>query len=138
MTEAWKSGRDPLTGFRILRLGLDPPRALLYQRLDQRARQMFDAGLLEETRELVACYGETPPAFDSLGYRQARAVLRWEMTRDEALASTAQGHRNYAKRQLTWFRREPEVHWLPGFGHDPAIAAEAAALVQAHLSREEP
>ncbi|MGB7167629.1 MAG: tRNA dimethylallyltransferase, partial [Acidobacteriaceae bacterium] len=133
LTDAWKAGRDPLTGYRILRIGLDPPRAGLYERLNVRAQDMFARGLLDETRTLLARYGDAPCAFDSLGYRQARGVLRGEMTESEALAATAQGHRNYAKRQLTWFRREPDVHWLPGFGDDPAIAAQAIELVQTNL-----
>ncbi len=94
---------------------------------------MFAQGLIDETRTLLARYGEVPGAFDSLGYRQARAVLRGDMTEADALAATAQGHRNYAKRQLTWFRREPDVHWLPGFGNDPAVSSQAIELVQTHL-----
>jgi tRNA dimethylallyltransferase len=133
LTEAWKSGRDPLTGYRILRIGLDPPRAGLYERLNVRAREMFAAGLVDETRNLLARYGDAPRAFDSLGYRQACAVLHGAMTESEALSTAAQGHRNYAKRQLTWFRREPDVHWLHGFGDDSAIAAQAIELVQPNL-----
>jgi tRNA dimethylallyltransferase len=133
MTEAWQAGRDPLRGFRVLRIGLEPDRARLYERLDARAEAMFRGGLVEETRRLLEKYGEEPRAFDSLGYRQARAVLRGEMTEAEAMAATQQGHRNYAKRQLTWFRREPEVRWLKGFGDNPAIAAQAAALVEQAL-----
>lgn len=133
LTEAWKSGRDPLTGYRILRIGLDPPRAALYERLNVRARTMFSQGLIEETRALLARYGDTPRSFDSLGYRQARAVLCRDMTEADALSATAQGHRNYAKRQLTWFRREPGVRWLTGFGDDPSIADQALLLVQANL-----
>lgn len=129
MSEAWKEGREPLTGYRVLRIGLDPARAALYARINARAQWMFDAGLLEETRALLAKYGEGPRALDSLGYRQARAVLRGEMTREAAIRAAQQGHRNYAKRQLTWFRREPEVHWLKGFGDDAAVAAEAEELV---------
>lgn len=129
LTEAWQSGRDPLRGFRILRLGLDAPRPALYERLDARARAMFAAGLVEETRMLLEQYGEAPRAFESLGYRQARAVLRGEMTEEEAIAATAQGHRNYAKRQLTWFRREPEMHWLRGFGDQADIVEEAERFV---------
>ncbi len=134
LTEAWQAGREPMRGFRILRFGLDPPRPLLYQRLDARAGAMFAAGLIEETRGLIRKYGETPRAFDSLGYRQARAVLRGEMSEREAIAATAQGHRNYAKRQLTWFRREPEIHWLPGFGDQREVVEEAAKLVAGSLA----
>jgi tRNA dimethylallyltransferase len=130
LTEAWQSGRDPLTGFRVLRIGLDPPRPQLYLRLNERAEAMFAQGLVEETRTLIAGYGGSPPAFDSLGYRQARAVINGETTEALAAAATAQGHRNYAKRQLTWFRREPDVRWLPGFGEDPAIESQAIALVE--------
>jgi tRNA dimethylallyltransferase len=133
LTEAWKTGRNPLTGYRILRIGLDPPRPQLYARLDTRAAEMFASGLVEETRSLIAKYGDSPRAFDSLGYRQARALLRGESTEPEAIAATRQAHRNYAKRQLTWFRREPEVRWFPSFGDDPSIASQAIALVQQNL-----
>ena len=133
LTEAWKTGRAPLTGYRILRIGLNPPRPDLYARIDARAAKMFADGLVEETRGLLRKYGDSPPAFDSLGYRQARAVLRGELTESEAIAATGQAHRNYAKRQLTWFRREPDVRWLEGFGDDPALAAQASELVQQSL-----
>jgi tRNA dimethylallyltransferase len=129
LSEAWKSGRDPLTGFRLLRIGLDPDRKALYARIDARAAEMFSQGLVDETRHLISMYGDSPRALDSLGYRQARAVLRGEMTLPEAIASAQQGHRNYAKRQLTWFRREPDVLWLRGFGDDPAVTAQAIAAV---------
>ncbi len=129
MSEAWQAGREPLRGFRILRIGLEPERRALYARINERAAQMFDEGLIEETRELIAAYGESPRAFDSLGYRQARAVLRGEMTREEAIVAAQQGHRNYAKRQQTWFRREPDVHWLKGFGDETAVVEQATQLV---------
>jgi tRNA dimethylallyltransferase len=135
MSEAWQAGRDRLQGYRILRIGLDPDRKKLYARINERAAKMFAEGLVEETRGLIAKYGESPGnlmrgPFDSLGYRQARAVLRGEMTPEEAVISGQQGHRNYAKRQLTWFRREPEVRWLKGFGDDPEIRAAAEAAIQ--------
>ena len=138
ISEAWKEGRDPLTGFRLLRIGLDPDRKALYARINARAKAMFDEGLIDETRRLIAKYGESPGnqtrgAFDSLGYKQARAVLRGEMTLPEAIASAQQGHRNYAKRQLTWFRREPDVLWLKGFGDEAEIAAQAASYVESLL-----
>jgi len=139
ISEARKTGRDPLTGFRILRVGLDPDRKALYARIDTRAEQMFapeteNEGLIEETRFLLEKYGESPRAFDSLSYKQARAVLRNEMTLPAAIAAAQQGHRNYAKRQLTWFRREPDVLWLKGFGDEPTIAAQAIAVIEAGLA----
>ncbi|HEX4039703.1 MAG TPA: tRNA (adenosine(37)-N6)-dimethylallyltransferase MiaA [Acidobacteriaceae bacterium] len=130
ITVAWQEGRNPLTGYRILRIGLDPPRAQLYARLDARAATMFAQGLIQETDTLLSEYGDAPRAFDALGYRQARAVLRGEWTEAKAIAATQQGHRNYAKRQLTWFRREPDVHWLPSFGDDPDLVRQARALVE--------
>jgi len=121
--------RDPLTGFRLLRIGLNPPRNQLYGRLNRRCAEMFAGGLIEETRTLLTRYGRVK-ALDSLGYRQALAVLDSNLTEPEALTIAQQGHRNYAKRQLTWFRREPEVHWLTAFGDDPATVSEAIALVR--------
>ena len=128
MSEAWKEGREALSGYRILRIGLDPVRAALYERINARARAMFAEGLIEETRDLIARYGR-PPALASLGYRQAAQYLEGELTLDQAISTASQGHRNYAKRQLTWFRREPEVCWLHGFGDDPDVRAEAEHLV---------
>ena len=128
MSEAWKEHHEPLTGYRIVRLGLNPPRQSLYERINARARAMFAEGLIEETRDLIARYGH-PPALASLGYRQASQYLASGLTLEQAIAEASQGHRNYAKRQLTWFRREPEVCWLNGFGDDLSISGEAVRLV---------
>ena len=134
ITEQWRErGRDPLTGFRILRLCLNPPRAELYDRINRRAAEMFDRGLVEETQLLVEQYGYDCRALTSLGYAQAVAVLRNEITRDQAIAEAQQGHRNYAKRQLTWFRKEPAMHWLEGPGGEDSIQADALNLVRANL-----
>ena len=124
--------RDPLTGFRLLRIGLNPPRQALYDRLNQRAVAMFAAGLVEETRGLLGRYGPVK-ALDSLGYRQAIAVLDGTLTLPAAIEVAQQGHRNYAKRQLTWFRREPEVHWIAGFGDAAETLCVSAELVQSNL-----
>lgn len=130
MTAMWKQGREPLQGFHILRLGLDPDRKALYQRIDERARQMFAAGLVEETARLRERYGERAWALSSLGYRQAGQLLGGELSREAALAAAQQGHRNYAKRQVTWFRREPDVCWLHGFGDEADIQKQAKALIE--------
>ncbi len=139
MTELWQQGRQPLQGFRILRLGLNPEREALYARINQRAAKMFDegrldggliaGGLIAETERLLAKYGDQARPLASLGYKQAVQFLRGELDRESALAAAQQAHRNYAKRQITWFRREPEVHWLAGFGDDPAIQRESIATV---------
>ncbi len=121
--------KDPLTGFRLLRIGLNPPRRELYDRLNQRAKAMFASGLVEETRSLVERYGPVK-ALDSLGYRQALAVHAGTMSIQAALEAAQQGHRNYAKRQLTWFRRETGVHWLERFGDETEMALAAAELLE--------
>ena len=125
-----QEARDPLTGFRLLRIGLNPPRKSLYDRLNQRASAMFTAGLIDETRDLLACYGPVK-SLDSLGYRQAAAVLSGTLTLAAAIEAAQQGHRNYAKRQVTWFRREPSVYWLESFGDQPETVRAAIALVEA-------
>ncbi len=126
MTQAWQTGTETLSGHRIIKIGLEPERAQLYERINLRAERMFADGLVEETRGLVERYGCDCWPLQSLGYRQAQAVLRGEMTELQAVAATAQGHRNYAKRQGTWFRRESEVTWLRGFGQDVVAESEAA------------
>jgi len=130
MTELWQRGREPLAGFRILRFGLNPAREALYARINARAGKMFDEGLIAETEALLAKYGTAARPLSSLGYKQALQFLRGEVDRETALRMAQQAHRNYAKRQTTWFRREPEVRWLAGFGSDPAIQAETMAAVE--------
>ena len=133
MTGLWQQGRDPLTGFRILRIGLNPDRDALYQRINDRARQMFSAGLVEETRTLAARYSSSPWPLSSLGYKQALEYLHGELSLEQAITAAQQGHRNYAKRQMTWFRREPEVHWIAGFGSEPVVRSAAEDLISAIL-----
>jgi len=129
ISELWQQGRDPLQGFRVLRVGLDPDRAALYERINVRARQMFEAGLVEETQTLLQKYGSTTRSIESLGYKQAVQFLQGELNREQAIQSAQQAHRNYAKRQMTWFRREEDVTWLKGFGDDRQIQREALERV---------
>jgi tRNA dimethylallyltransferase len=133
MTELWQEGREPLRGFRILRLGLNPDREALYARINQRAAKMFDQGLIAETERLLAKYGEQARPLASLGYKQAVQFLRGELDRESALSAAQQAHRNYAKRQITWFRREPDVHWLAGLGDDADIQAQGIATVERQI-----
>jgi len=136
MSELWRDqGRDRLEGYRIVRVGLNPDREALYARINRRAAEMFEHGLVEETQRLLQRYPQLSAAtpFSSLGYKQAVQHLRGELTRDEAITLTQQGHRNYAKRQITWFNREPEVTWLRGFGDDPAVDQAAKALVDIQI-----
>jgi tRNA dimethylallyltransferase len=101
---------DPLRGYQVRKIGIFPPRLELYARLDARCEWMFGHGLVEEVAGLLArgVPAEAKP-FESLGYRQALAVVRGELDLAAAIADTQKATRNYAKRQMTWFRHEPGV-----------------------------
>ncbi|MFL6388853.1 MAG: tRNA (adenosine(37)-N6)-dimethylallyltransferase MiaA [Terriglobales bacterium] len=131
MTGLWQQGRNALEGFSILRIGLNPDREALYARINQRAREMFSAGLLEETRMLIDRYGPSVWPLNSLGYKQALQHLRGELSLEQAIVAAQQSHRNYAKRQMTWFRREPEVHWITEFGSDRKVQKQVVDLIRA-------
>ena len=115
----------------MVKLVLDPDRDALQKILEKRTRAMFEHGLIEEVQCLLAqgaTGGEKP--FESLGYKQALLHLRGSLTLDQAISSTVIETRQYAKRQLTWFRRDSEIHWLRGFGDQPEIIAEAAEVAR--------
>jgi tRNA dimethylallyltransferase len=135
MSEQWKTGRDPLTGFEILRIGLDPNRADLYRRIHERVLAMFDAGLVEETRQLLDEYGDAARPLSSIGYKQVVQLLLGETDREATVDAVQQAHRNYAKRQMTWFRREPDVTWIRDFGDQPQAISSAVAIVQNNLQQ---
>jgi tRNA dimethylallyltransferase len=127
----FREGRDPLTGFRPIKIGLSPDREMLYERLDLRTVRMFDLGLIEEVRGILA--GGIPrnaKPFESLGYKQALQVVESTLAEQQAIESTQQETRRYAKRQLTWFRKEQNVDWIDGFGSEPGVQARALAIVQ--------
>jgi tRNA dimethylallyltransferase len=130
---------EPLAGFRVLKLGLDPPRQELYARLNRRAAAMFAGGLVEEVRGVLG--RGFPPgskALEAVGYKQALRVLKGELQIPEAVESTCIDTRHYAKRQWTWFRRDQEVLWLQGFGADEAVQNKALTQVRAFLSNLSP
>ncbi|MCL4402111.1 MAG: tRNA (adenosine(37)-N6)-dimethylallyltransferase MiaA [Acidobacteria bacterium] len=128
ITELHSRGRDALTGFRTLKLGLDPDRDELYRHLDARCESMFAAGLIDEVRHILDLgFPATAKPFESHGYKQALQVLRGELSLKQAVFYAQRNTRRYAKRQMTWFRREEGVWWLRGFGGlarvgDPALA----------------
>jgi len=125
-------GRASLEGFRVLKIGLMPPRATLYRRIEQRVTAMLDGGWLEEAKILLG-KGIAPISkpFDFLGYAQLWDVLAGKMAFDDAVRQIEQATRRYAKRQMTWFRKESDVFWIEGFGDAPAVAAEAFRLIAA-------
>jgi tRNA dimethylallyltransferase len=110
----------------VLWLGLTVQQPVLRERIAARARAQFDAGLVDETRALVARYSPSLPSFSGIGYAEAIAVIDGRLTLDAAIAEDV--HRNlvFARRQATWFRREPDVCWLDATSElplDPALAA---------------
>ena len=130
LSEVHRSGRTPLEGYHPIKIGLQPPRAALYERIERRTRTMLDRGWLDEVAGLVASgVPQDSKPFDFIGYSELQAHLEGTVTLAAATKAIAQSTRRYAKRQLTWFRKEPLVHWLPGFGDDPSIVAAAEKFV---------
>lgn len=134
-TEQWQAGREALRGYRVLQMGLAPLtskeiRERLYARINDRAAAMFERGLMMETEMLRDRYGDDCRALGALGYAQAIEVLRGKMMLDAAIGAAQQGHRNYAKRQGTWFRRVEAMRWLAGFGDEETVQGEALDLAR--------
>jgi tRNA dimethylallyltransferase len=134
VSEVHRAGRARLEGYAPIKIGLQPPRAALYERIEQRVHKMLDRGWLAEVSKLVQSGVplDSKP-FDFIGYNELRAHLEGTVTLTAATKAISQATRRYAKRQLTWFRKEPLVHWLPGFGDDPAIATAAERLVAGNM-----
>lgn len=128
-------GGKPLAGYHCYKIGLNPDRRELYARINRRVEWMFASGLEEETRRMLRrADSEVIKALSSLGYRQVSAALEGKITMDEALRDTQTATRHYAKRQLTWFRREPEMNWFSGFGDDPSIQRQVKESLQEWLA----
>jgi tRNA dimethylallyltransferase len=136
----WRSGRpisahhaaapaEPLAGFACFVAGLAPDRAALRRAVEERSRAMLAAGLLDEVRALVERHPGAR-ALGAIGYREAAAALRGELTVEAARHAMVAATMRYAKRQLTWFRKEPSVRWFDG--------AEAARLALREWLAAEP
>ncbi len=126
---------ESLSGFRAWKIALNPPREALYDRLNRRLLRMFEQGLEEEVRALLSS-GVSPRAkpFESLGYKEVLLYLTDQLDRDNAIEAAQIATRQYAKRQLTWFRRERDMHWFNGFGDDPAIADQICSFLGTAIS----
>lgn len=137
MGQVWSGAPpQPWRELQTLRLGLAPERAALYERINRRAAQMFSGAIQEETRRLLAQYPAELRIWTSHGYKQACDIVLRGADTAAALAEAAQEQRHYAKRQWSWFRADRAMHWLPGFGDDTAIQAEALALVRAAIHKD--
>jgi tRNA dimethylallyltransferase len=135
VADVWNSGRDRLQGYRATKIGLAPDRKALYSRINARTHAMIDAGWLEEVRQLVTS-GISPAAkpFQFIGYSELRDHLAGRLTHEDAIRHIQQATRNFAKRQITWFRREPDVHWLAGFGDEANVQQKAFEIASGALT----
>jgi tRNA dimethylallyltransferase len=133
----YREGRQPLEGYQAIKIGLMPPRQALYERIERRVDAMVEAGWIDEVRRLLSAgVPASAKPFQFIGYGEWREYLEGAIGKEESLERIRQATRRYAKRQITWFRREAGVLWLEGFGDDPAIAAAALAAVERSLKEE--
>ena len=131
ISEAHREGRKPLEGWRVVKIGLMPEREKLYERIRARTATMVEQGWMQEVRDLLKSgLSENAKPFDFIGYRELRAVLRNELSLEQASEAIQQATRRYAKRQLTWFRKEAGVQWFNGFGDDFVLQAEVFKLLE--------
>jgi tRNA dimethylallyltransferase len=125
-----RSGRSPLQGYEVRKIGLLPPRAQLYARINARVRAMIAMGWPAEVRGLIrsGVPADAKP-FQFIGYSELRQQIEADGDPEDAIPAIQQATRRFAKRQITWFRKETGVHWLEGFGDDPDVLASALKLV---------
>ena len=131
LSEHFRTSHQPLEGFRPLWIGLNPPREELYARINQRVLDMLATGWIEEVRGLISI--GVPPncqAFAALGYRQIVEHLGGKISAEDLVERIQTATRRYAKRQWTWFRAEPGVKWLEGFGDAPLIQEQAEIWIR--------
>jgi len=134
ISELHRAGRNPLQGWRVIKIGLRPERELLYCRIEARTDAMMSSGWMAEVEDLLASgIPEDAKVFDFIGYREMLAVLRGRMNREEARGAIQQATRNYAKRQMTWFRRDAGIKWFAGPGDDARIQSEIVRYLREEL-----
>jgi len=134
ISDLFQQGRDVLKGFSPVKVGLSPPREALYRKLDARSRQMFEDGLVGEVKKILSLgIASAAKPFESLGYRQALQVTEGRLSFEEAVASTQLETRRYAKRQMTWFRRDADLHWFEGFGNEPPLQDQLCMFLEDNL-----
>ena len=122
ISEVHRTGRVPLEGWRLLKVGLMPPREKLNERIHARTDAMLERGWMREVQALLdSGLSEDAKPFDFIGYPELRAALRGGIALQQARGAIQQATRRYAKRQLTWFRKEPGVRWFSGFGDDAEV-----------------
>lgn len=133
MSELMAHRQSPLPDYRPILIGLGPPKSELARRIEARVGAMFERGLVDEVRRLVAAHGAEAPAFKAIGYREVIRHLAGEMDLEEARRLTVRASLQYAKRQRVWFHREPGISWFAGGGDEPEIAAAAITRLETAL-----
>jgi tRNA dimethylallyltransferase len=134
LSKVHDSGREPLRGYFPIKIGLHPPREMLRQRIERRVHQMIERGWLDEVAALLQQDARaSAKPFEFIGYRELREHLQGRITLEEATQAITVATRQYAKRQMTWFHKEPGVTWLSGFGDDPFVVAEVLRLLEEQL-----
>jgi tRNA dimethylallyltransferase len=123
--------RQPITGFTVHAIGLNPLREELYKRIDDRVCRMFQAGLVEEVRGLLASgIPSSAKPFEAIGYRHVLADFDSCMPQEETIRIIQRDTRRYAKRQMTWFRRQSDVTWFDGPGDSEEIKNRVRQFLQ--------
>jgi tRNA dimethylallyltransferase len=134
ISEVHRAGRSPLQGWRTLKIGLMPSREMLYERIDARTEAMIESGWLTEVRGLLtAGIAEDAKIFDFIGCREMLGVARGELTMEKARAAIQLATRQYAKRQMTWFRKDKSIRWFAGPGDDGQVQSDICEYVSKEL-----
>jgi tRNA dimethylallyltransferase len=139
ISEVHRAGRSPLQGWRTLKVGLMPSREMLCERIDARTEAMIESGWLDEVRGLLtAGITENAKIFDFIGYREMLGVLRGDLTMEKARAAIQLATRQYAKRQMTWFRKDKSIRWFAGSGDDAKVQSDICEYVSKEIARGAP
>jgi tRNA dimethylallyltransferase len=136
ISDLHRAGRPRLEGYRPIKIGLSPPRPALYDRIESRIDAMLKSGWMEEVKRLVESgISVQSKPFQFIGYSQLRTHVAGVITLEEAVKAIRQATRRYAKRQLTWFRKESNVHWLEGFGDEEKVRDAVLTYVQQEIKK---
>jgi len=134
ISEVHRAGRSPLQGWRTLKIGLMPSREMLYERIDARTDAMIESGWLDEVQGLLtAGVAEDAKIFDFIGYREMLGVARGDLTMEKARAAIQLATRHYAKRQMTWFRKDKSIRWFAGPGDDAGVQSDICEYVSKEM-----
>lgn len=136
LSELHRAGRRGLQGYAAVKIGLNPPRQALYERIERRVHLMLDQGWTEEVAALIAEGApKSAKPFEFIGYRELRAHAETGQPLSNTVEAVAQATRRYAKRQLTWFRREPGVQWFADFGDVPETLSATLDYLEPLLTK---